>query len=504
MSETLITFLREIAATNQWGAILPEMALGLLALTLLVIEMILPPHQRNLIVRFAVFGQIAILAVIAIAGRSTPLVTEGTLFGGMLLQNDLTQFMRAFFFISSIVVCYLGHIYLEREKLARTEFYAIVIIVAAAMMLLVQSHHFVMLFVALETVTIGFYILVSYCRKNVLSLEAGLKYLIMGALSSSILLFGIVLLYGTGGNPGLAGASADALAFGNLQNFIALNSDNALVRAGVLLTLAGIFFKISAVPFQVWVPDVYQGAPTPTTAFLAVASKAVGFIVLLVLVRGPFSGMTDFLLPILSVVAAVTILVGNISAIGQRNVKRMMGFSGVAHAGYLLVGIVAAMTVPWAHLAIIFYLFTYLFASFAVFGVMTLVPKANDAVQEMDHYRDFARSEPFLGGVLAVGLGSLAGIPPLAGFIGKLFLFIAAFEAGLYGLLAISVLGVVISIYYYFGWLREVYFGDAYPVEGQPKTSAGTVNFVDRVALGALVIATIVIGLFPKALPILP
>lgn len=504
MSETLSTFLRELAATNQWGAILPEMALGLLALTLLVIEMILPPHQRNLIVRFAIFGQIAILAVIAFAGRNTPLVTEGTLFGGMLLQNDLTQFMRAFFFICSIVVCYLGHIYLERECLARTEFYAIVMIVAAAMMLLVQSNHFVMLFVALETVTIGFYILVSYCRKNVLSLEAGLKYLILGALSSGILLFGIVLLYGTGGNPALAGASADSLAFGNLQDFIALNSDNALVRAGVLLTLAGIFFKISAVPFQVWVPDVYQGAPTPTTAFLAVGSKAVGFIVLLVLVRGPFAGMTDFLLPILSVVAAVTILVGNISAIGQRNVKRMMGFSGVAHAGYLLVGVVAAMIVPWAHLAIIFYLFTYLFASFAVFGVMTLVPKADDAVQEMDHYRDFARREPFLGGVLAVGLGSLAGIPPLAGFIGKLFLFIAAFEAGLYGLLAISVLGVVISIYYYFGWLREVYFGDAYPVEGQTKPATGTVTFIDRVALGALVIATIVIGLFPKALPILP
>jgi NADH-quinone oxidoreductase subunit N len=503
MSESLINFLRAIAATNQWGAILPEIALGVLALTLLVIEMLLPQRQQHLMVRFALVGQIAILAAIAIAARTTPLVGDGSLFGGMLLQSDLTQFMRAFFFICAIVVCYLGNIYLERERLPRTEFYAIVIIIAAAMMLLVQSHHFVMLFVALETITIGFYVLVAYCRKNVLSLEAGLKYLIMGALSSSILLFGIVLLYGTGGNPALAGASADALAFDNLREFIALNSDNSLVRAGVLLTLAGIFFKISAVPFQVWVPDVYQGAPTPTTAFLAVGSKAVGFIVLLSLVRGPFAGMSDFLIPILSVIAAVTILFGNISAIGQRNVKRMMGFSGVAHAGYLLVGIIAAMTVSWAYLAIVFYLFTYLLASFAVFGVMTLVPKANDALQEMEHYRDFARREPFLGGVLTVGLGSLAGIPPLAGFIAKLFLFIAAFEAGLYGLLAISVIGVVISIYYYFGWIREVYFGEAYPADSQP-VPAGSVSFVDRVALGALVIATVVIGLFPKVLPILP
>jgi NADH-quinone oxidoreductase subunit N len=275
-----------------------------------------------------------------------------------------------------------------------------------------------------------------------------------------------------------------------------------IVKVGSLLVVAGICFKIGAVPFQIWVPDVYQGAPTPVTAYLAVASKAAGFIVLLQLVRGPFIGLNELLVPVLSVIAAATILFGNMAAVSQRNVKRLMGLSGIAHAGYMLVGVVASFYVPWAVYAVIFYLVTYLLASFAVFGVMSLAAGADDANQELDHYENFARKRPFLSGVLACGLGSLAGIPPLGGFIGKLFLFVAAFQAGLFGLLAISVLGVVISIYYYFGWIRECYFSTptAAIVQGAPASATPG----DRFLLGALVVATVVIGLLPAALPVIP
>jgi NADH-quinone oxidoreductase subunit N len=500
MNELLVEFLRGYTATNQWAAILPEIMLGVLALGLLGAEMILPRDKQRLIPRLAIWGQvIVLLAAFGFAGWCQ--IGEQSYFSGLILQNDVTQIMRGFFLVSSIVVCYLGTIYLSKQSLPKTEFYALVVIIAGAMMLLVQSSHFIMLFVALETVTVAFYVLVAYCRTSQFSLESGLKYLILGALSSGILLFGIVLLYGIAGNPQLMGSSPDSLNYDALTNFIILNADNLIVKVGVLLVVAGVCFKIGAVPFQIWVPDVYQGAPTPVTAYLAVASKAAGFIVLLQLVRGPFIGLNELLVPVLSVIAAITIIFGNVAALGQRNVKRLMGLSGVAHAGYMLVGVIASLYVPWAVYAVIFYLVTYLLASFTVFGVMSLAAGSEDANQELDHYENFARKRPFLGGVLACGLGSLAGIPPLGGFIGKLFLFVAAFQAGLYGLLGVSVLGVVISIYYYFGWIRESYFSAPSTEVVQQGAESGSPS--DRFLLGALVVATVVVGLLPAALPII-
>lgn len=505
MNELLVEFLSSFTQTNDWGAIMPEIMLAVLALSLLAAEMALPRAKQGAIARLAIWGQVLILIVsLGCAGCCSvaTVVESQTFFSGMIQQTDVTQIMRCFFLISSILVCYLGKIYLAKQKLPRTEFFHLVIIIAAAMMLLVQSANFVMLFVALEAVTIAFYVLVAYCRTNSLSLEAGLKYLILGALSSSILLFGIVLLYGVAGNPAMDFSSGDSLNFEQLQSFIAMHPDNLLVRVGAVLVIAGICFKIGAVPFQIWVPDVYQGAPTPVTAYLAIASKAAGFLVLLKLVTGPFIGLTSFMIPVLSFIAAATILFGNFTAIGQRNVKRLMGLSGIAHAGYLLVGVVAAMTVPEAKYAVIFYLATYLLASFAVFGVMAHLAGPDDANQELEDYQNLARKKPFLSAVLTTGLGSLAGIPPLGGFIGKLFIFIAAYKAGLYGLLGISVIGVVISIYYYFGWVREVYFSA--PTEVSEDETTGSICTCDRVVLGALVIATVLVGIYPAALPIIP
>jgi NADH-quinone oxidoreductase subunit N len=500
MNELLAEFLRSFTATNDWAAIMPEILLAMLALGLLGAEMVLPPAKQGLIARLAIWGQVVVLVLVLCC---TGIRTEGatTFFSGMIEQTDVSQIMRGFFLVSSILVCYLGKIYLSKQQLPRTEFFHLVIIIAASMMLLVQSANFVMLFVALEAVTIAFYVLVAYCRTSSFSLEAGLKYLILGALSSSILLFGIVLLYGIAGNPEMALSSGNSLDFDQLSAFIVMHHDNLLVRVGAILVVAGVCFKIGAVPFQIWVPDVYQGAPTPVTAYLAIASKAAGFIVLLQLLRGPFIGLASFMIPVLSFIAAATILFGNFTAVGQRNVKRLMGLSGIAHAGYLLVGVVAALTIPWAQYAVIFYLVTYLLASFAVFGVMAHVAGPDDANQELEHYENLARKRPFLSGVLTAGLGSLAGIPPLGGFIGKLFIFIAAYQAGLYGLLGISVLGVVISIYYYFGWVRVAYFSS--PTEGDVE-AAQPLCLCHRIVLGTLVVATVLVGIFPGVLPIIP
>ncbi|WP_269525977.1 NADH-quinone oxidoreductase subunit N [Coraliomargarita parva] len=501
MNDSLLQLLRGYSATNEWVAIMPEIMLAVLALSMLAAEMVLPASRQGLIPRLAIWGQVLILAVTWSAANCFGF-HEQTLFSGLIYQSDITQLMRIFFLISSILVCYLGQIYLSKQSLAKTEFYHLVMIISAAMMLLVQSSNFVMLFVTLETVTVAFYVLVAYCRTSSLSLEGGLKYLILGAMSSAILLFGIVLLYGVAGNPALEGASTDSLNFTELTNFIILHADNLIVRVGALLVVAGICFKIGAVPFQIWVPDVYQGAPTPVTAYLAVASKAAGFIVLLQLVTGPFIGLSSMIVPFLSFIAAATILFGNIAAVTQRNLKRLMGLSGVAHAGYLLLGVVASLQIHWAKYAVIFYLVTYLLASFAVFGVMSIAAKKEDANQELEDYRNFARKRPFLGGVLAFGLGSLAGIPPLGGFIGKLFLFVAAFQAGLYGLLGIAIVGVVISIYYYFGWIREAFFSQ--PTEEVVQETGYRDTSADRFILGALVVATVILGVFPGVFPVMP
>jgi NADH-quinone oxidoreductase subunit N len=285
------------------------------------------------------------------------------------------------------------------------------------------------------------------------------------------------------------------LDFDELGAFLRLNWNQPLALVGAALVLSGVAFKIGAVPFQIWVPDVYQGAPTPVTAFLAVASKAAGFALLLILVKGPFLPLAHITVPLLSLLAILSLLFGNISALGQQNVKRIMGLSGVSHAGFMLIGVVAGIAkqdaVSWASGAVLFYLLTYLLGSMAVFGVMAHLSGADDADQDLRHYADLARKSPLLAGVLAVGLG----IPPLAGFMGKLFIFIAAFQAHLWTLLGTAIIAVVISISYYFGWLRAAFFGGA---------PAGEKRIYARIPLGmganltlvALALATLVLGLY--------
>jgi proton-translocating NADH-quinone oxidoreductase, chain N len=490
--------LQAAAADNIWANIQPEISLGVLALLLLVLEIVFPKKKHALIPTLSIVGQLGLL--VGLFFNFSPAYLGSTSFNGLLQHSESGQYLRAFFLGSSILVSLLGVVALAKQKLPKIEFFHITLVVTAAMMLLAQSANFLLLFVALETVTVGFYILVSYTRTNPLSLEAGLKYLVTGALSSGMLLFGIVLLYGVVGNPAALAASKNPMSYEAVRVFLAANEGDFLASIGIVLVLAGVAFKIGAVPFQIWIPDVYQGAPTPVTAFLAVASKTAGFAVLLPLVY-VFSPYATLVTTTLSIMAGATILFGNLAALTQHNVKRLIGLSGVSHAGYLLVGAVAVPTVSSAVGAIWFYLFAYLLASFAVFGVMTHVAGDNDADQDLDHYADFAKKRPYLAGVLAIGLGSLAGIPPLAGFMGKLMVFIAAFKAGLFCLLGIAIVGVVISIYYYFGWIKAAYFSTWRPPlpagETEPVAPAATpVSIPVGIALGLLAAGSVVFGLY--------
>ena len=510
-------FFHTVSDTNQWLQLWPEISLGVIALLLLLLELVMKKNSATVIPRIAILGQIVIVVALFFQivfqsdDPNVDKIVEWSFFDGLITITPFGQVGRIFILLTSLSVSGLALIYFRKQALPKTEFFHLTLVVAAAMMLLVQSTQFVMFFVALETVTVGFYVLVAYCRTSPLSLEAGLKYLILGALSSAILLFGIVLLYGVAAAPNALGHGVvlhDPMNFVDLGRVIAHQASNPLAATGVALVLCGVAFKIGAVPFQIWVPDVYQGAPTPTTAFLAVGSKAAGFLVLLNLITGPFAApwlTHQLVVPLLSTLAVLSILFGNLAALGQRNVKRVMGLSGIAHAGYMLIGVVAAAQgVSWAAGAVLFYLFTYLLGSMAVFGVMVHVAGPDDESQQLDHYVDLGKRQPFLGGVLAIGLGSLAGIPPLAGFIGKLLIFFAAFQANLYSLLLVAIVGVVISIYYYFGWMREALFRQPNvpglaPSEAVEPPSAPTL--AGRIALLLLTAATLFVGLYQGFFP---
>ena len=503
--ETLL----DIAQSNTWLLIWPEITLGILALGLLVATMVCPKWPANRFFLISFGGQLLVLVTFITLWCCTDFMAkQESGFGNLWIQTPRHQWMRCFLLLSALPLNWLGTLYLKSPSTSglAAEFYAIISIVTAALMLMVQSQHFILFFVALETAAVGFYILVSYSRQSALSLEAGLKYLILGALSSAIMLFGIVLLYGSASHPGLNPThmgSVDALHFDHLGTFIAANGQHLWVQAGAILVVVGLAFKIGVFPFQIWIPDVYQGAPMPTAAFLAVGSKAAGVFALLHLVRGPFSSLDFLLIPLLSTAAVLTLLFGNLAALSQRNVKRLMGLSGIAHAGYLLIGVVAAFTVPWAEAAVGFYLLTYYLGAFAVFGVMGYVAGSDESSQELLNYSGLGQNQPFLATVLAMGLGSLAGIPPLAGFAGKLLLFLAGFEAELYGLLICGLIGVLLGVYYYLSWIRDAVFAlreGTTTATSTARLAAINVGTAHRWIWGSLAAGTVVFGLYQGGL----
>lgn len=502
--------LARYAAENTWGSLLPEISLGMLAILLLMLEVFLPRKRHDWIPVTALAGQIAILlgTLLVVFFREVDPTRDWLVFSGLIHHSPRNEFMRLFFLASGIVVTLQAMGFLKAYKLPRVEFYALLLIIVAAMMLLVQANHFIMLFVALETVTVGFYILVSFLRTDRYSLEAGLKYLILGALSSAILLFGIVMLYGVSGMPGLPGGAEDGMSFISLQVFLEANPTNLVALAGAAMVFAGIAFKVGAAPFHVWVADVYQGAPTPVSAFLAVASKTAGFIVLLNLLQGPFIGLKDFFLPLLVLVASASILFGAFGAIMQVRIKRILGLSGVTHAGYLLALLAAMLALPeaggrvtagFAVAALLFYLFTYYLASFSVFGVLSTLKTHSDARMRVEDLCNLYKREPYRAGVMVIGLGSLAGVPPLAGFIGKLLILVALFHAQLYWLVGVVLFGVLLWMYPYFSLIRHIALRQPDPIEGvaPPLPEVLPMSVGMRILYGVLAALTILVGLYP-------
>lgn len=457
-----------------------ELAVVLTGLGVLLADLWLPAARRPGLGRITAWA----LGLILLASFWVEAEPARTAFDGMYRLDALALFFKRFFLVAALLVTAVAREFGEGFEAGHAEYHALTCFALAGMMLAASARHFALLFVAVELVTVTFYVLVSFTRRRVTALEAGVKYLILGALASAFLVFGIALVY----------AATGTLEFETLAGRLETFTGNRLVVAGLLLVGAGLGFKLAVVPFQIWVPDVYQGAPFPTTAFLSVGSKAAGVVLLLRVLFEAAPELTTRSGPLLPVLAALTMGYGVLGAIPQRSLRRLMGYSSIANAGFLLVG-VATRTGEGIG-AVLFYLAGYVFAVLLVFLVATLVWRGAET-DEIAALGGLGRRAPGLAAALTLGAASLAGIPPLAGFLGKFLLIRAAIQGGaenpmLYWLAAVTLVAAVVAIYYYFGLVRAVYWGEE--VAGADSVP---VSRPARLALFTCEVGVVALGLFP-------
>lgn len=484
-----------------------EAAVLVLGLILLVVEMFAESLDKKVIAYMGITGLATVLCLSFFADTSG----EHTMavYSRFYAADGLAMYFKRFLLLTTIIVLIMSVEYLPVVRKFTPgataqgglgEFFALPVFTCAGLMWMVSAVDFTMIFVSLELVTISFYVLVSYTRRNAASLEAGVKYLILGALSTGFLVYGITWIFGLTGQTNLDKA-AKALA--------AYHGDAMPILFSFMLITIGLGFKIAAAPFQIWAPDVYQGAPTPITAFLSVGSKAAGFVVFLRVVDVYFQIPSEIVAHrvaiVLAVMAGATLIYGNLAALPQNNLKRLLAYSSIAHAGYILVAFAAIAKAPpqagdpiTARLplgAISFYLTAYLLMTLLTFIVMIVVANASSG-DDIAHFNGLAKRSPFLAFGMLVAMLSLAGLPFTAGFVGKFLVFTVAIAQRQYVLTTIGVVSVGCGFYYYLKVVRAMYFT---PELGpSPTLALIPVSIMTRITIGALVVAILVLGVFPQ------
>jgi NADH-quinone oxidoreductase subunit N len=455
-----------------------------LGLVLMLADVFVLPERRHFI-GYAAIAALAFLLATNLSSANTGL--SSTAFSGMFVEDGLAIFFKRLFMLAAILVLFMAVEFSSEVKAGITEYYSLIVFALSGMLFAASANDFVMLFVSVELITVTFYILTSFQRSRLTALEAGVKYLILGALSSAFLVFGIALIWGTTGKLNFTELAAVAPQFEQSKVFL----------LGVLLVLVGLGFKISAFPFQIWTPDVYQGAATPTTAFLAIGSKAAGFVLLLRVLFTAVPTVTANWGTLLIFISGITILYGNLCAIPQRNLKRLMGYSSIAHAGYLLLGVAALSTTGQS--AVLYYLAGYLFTVLAAFTVVVLVLRQTD-IEDISALAGLNQRSPLLAASMTIAMVSLAGLPPMAGFFGKFLLLksviLKAQETGNHGYYCLAftaIAGVIISLYYYFGVVRAIYWSKD-PADLSPIVLSAPA----KVSLWACIAGIFWLGMFPN------
>jgi len=458
-----------------------EIAVLVLGMILLLGEAFARESDRRIFAIAGILGLAAVLLASFFLAPAPAPATQG--FWSFYGADALAIFFKRFALVTTILVLVMAIDYTPvlqagvagaRRQAGLGEFFTLPIFTCAGLMWMASAIDFVMIFVSLELVAISFYVLVSFTRRNPLTLEAGVKYLILSALSTGFLVYGITWIFGLTGETNLSRIGL-ALTTSNI--------DRVPILFGFALVLVALGFKIAAVPFQIWVPDVYQGAPTPVTAFLSVGSKAAGFVVLL-RVLTPFLVLPE-VGRLLVGIAALTLIYGNFAALPQSNLKRLLAYSSIAHAGYLLVGVVAL-----SGTSVAFYLVAYLLMTLLCFAVLIAV--GNSAGDQIEDYAGLAKRSPFLAFALLIGMIALAGVPFTAGFLGKFFIFDAAIRQHQTLLLVIGVITVGCGFYYYLKVVRAMYWLE--PTTAEPLA----VSALSRLTMTGLIAAIIILGIYPQ------
>jgi NADH-quinone oxidoreductase subunit N len=466
-------------STSDFYYILPELVLTGGALLVLIADVLLPRGSKAL-------GWITLLVIGATLASLAPFTsTHVEVAHGLLAVDRFALFFKILFLGAAAITVLMSMKYIEIERVSPGEYYFLILCATLGMMILAGGIDLISIFIGLETMTVSFYILAGFIKPNPRSNEAAVKYFLLGAFSVGVLLYGMSLMYGLSGTTGLRAMATV---------FVGQEHDPRLALA-VILVVAGVGFKIAAVPFHMWAPDVYEGAPTPVTAFLSVGSTAASFAMLLRIFLEGMPSLSGDWLKLFEVLAIVTMTVGNLAALTQSNIKRMLAYSSIAHAGYVLIGVVAAGAgYSRGVTATLVYVFIYAFMQLGAFAVVILMRRQDVIGDELKDLSGLYRRRPLAAFAMLVFMLSLGGIPPTAGFMGKFWLFGAAIESGYVWLAVIGVLNSAISLYYYIRVVVFMYLKK--DVSGPEPVFSPAL----AVAVVAAVAATIVIGVYPRLL----
>ena len=460
-----------------YGILLPEIILAVTALGLMLAAPSGSDRVRSSL-DWAALGGIFLALVVTVSRWGN----EADGYFGMSVEDHLSTFSRVLFLLASATVVLISRSYLRDEELLPAEFLILLLLATVGMGLMASSRNLIMTFLGIEVLSIASYVLAGY-RMDARSAEAAWKYFILGAFSTAFLLYGIAVLYGLAGSAG----------YGEIGEALLELEPGLAAGAALVLLLAGFAFKAALAPFHLWTPDVYEGAPIPITAYLAVGSKAAAFVAMGRVLWEALPVLDVQWQPLLWCSAVLTMLVGNVAALTQTNIKRMLAYSSVAHAGYLLVGVTANNSLGAA--ALLFYLGSYFLMTLGAFAVVQLIAGRGERHQSVLDYAGLGYRNPLLALALGVFLISMAGVPATAGFMGKLFLFSSAVKSQLYGLVVIGLIASAIGIYYYLRVVVLMFFRE-------PDSSSRAVGVPTGAALviAAMALGTLVLGLFPGPL----
>ena len=459
----------------------PEVFLFIWAIFIFVLDFFLRKENKHNLGYVCALGIGITLALVFLSEK-------GSLFGQMFLADDFSLFFKLIFLVSAFLAILSSIDFIKKIEKYRGEYFGLILLSTVGMMFLASAGELLSLYVALELTTIPLFVLAAYLKENYRSSEAGLKYMILGAISSAVLLYGISLIYGVTGTTDLL-----AIKSSLIEQFSDFGKAGPALFLGLIFMIAGFGFKLALVPFHMWAPDVYQGAPTPVTAYLSVASKAAGLAAFVRIFVQAFVVYQFDWVTIVYVLAVLGMILGNIIALMQTDIKRMLAYSSIAQIGYILIGMIALSERGISALA--FYTFAYLFANMGAF-IVAITFSNSTGSDEIKDYADLSRRSPILAILMTIFLLSLVGIPPLAGFVGKYYLFASAIEKGYLGIVIVAILTSVISLYYYVGVVREMYFHRE--AEQNPHPVKIAVPFGLKLALLICFLGVIIAGLYPN------